>query len=221
MFTGLVEGVGELVGLTPMAGGLRLAVKTSFPATELTLGESVAVAGACLTVVALAPPAASFEVSPETLACTTFSLKKVGDRVNLERAVRLGDRLGGHLVTGHVDGIGVVRDIRPGPAHTRMTFELPGALSRFVIEKGSIAVNGVSLTVNLCQGHTFTVNVIPFTGQETTLAALRVGIRSTWRRTLSASTWPGSWARTAPGAEALPRNYWRSTDSYEVLVFGF
>ncbi len=163
MFTGLVEGVGELVGLTPVAGGLRLAVKTSFPAGELTLGESVAVAGACLTVVALAPPAASFEVSPETLAGTTFPLKKVGDRVNLERAVRLGDRLGGHLVTGHVDGVGVVREIRPGPAHTRMKFELPAALSRFVIEKGSIAVDGVSLTVNLCQGHTFTVNVIPHT----------------------------------------------------------
>jgi riboflavin synthase len=175
MFTGLVEGVGELVGLTSVAGGLRLAVKTSFPARELTLGESVAVAGACLTVVALAPPAASFEVSPETLACTTFPLKKVGDRVNLERAVRLGDRLGGHLVTGHVDGVGVVREIRPGPAHTQMKFELPAASSRFVIEKGSIAVDGVSLTVNLCQGRTFTVNVIPHTGKETTLAALKVG----------------------------------------------
>ena len=175
MFTGLVEGVGEIVGLTPMAGGLRLAVRTSFPAIELTLGESVAVAGACLTVVALAPPAASFEVSPETLACTTFPLKKVRDRVNLERAVRMGDRLGGHLVSGHVDGVGVMRDIRPGPAHTRMTFELPGALSRFVIEKGSIAVDGVSLTVNLCRGNTFTVNVIPHTAKETTLASLKVG----------------------------------------------
>jgi riboflavin synthase len=177
MFTGLVEGVGDLVGLTSMAGGLRLVVKTSFPATELILGESVAVGGACLTVVALTPPAASFEVSPETLACTTFPLKKVGDRVNLERAARLGDRLGGHLVTGHVDGVGVVREIRPGPAHTRMTFELPGALSRFVIAKGSIAVDGVSLTVNLCQGPSFTVNVIPHTGKETTLAALKVGDR--------------------------------------------
>jgi len=177
MFTGLVEGVGELVGLTPMAGGLRLAVKTSFPAGELTLGESVAVAGACLTVVSLAPPRADFEVSPETIACTTFPLKKVGDRVNLERAVRLGDRLGGHLVTGHVDGVGVVREVRPGPAHTQMKFELPATLSRFVIEKGSIAVDGVSLTVNTCQGNTFTVNVIPHTARETTLASLKAGDR--------------------------------------------
>ena len=175
MFTGLVEGVGVLAGLTPMAEGLRLAVKTSFPVSELTLGESVAVAGACLTVVGLDAPRASFEVSPETVARTTFTLKKVGDRVNLERALRLGDRLGGHLVTGHVDGVGVVRELRPGPAHIRMQFELPVALSRFVIEKGSIAVDGVSLTVNSCQGNTLTVNVIPHTARETTLAALKVG----------------------------------------------
>jgi riboflavin synthase len=95
----------------------------------------------------------------------------------LERALRLGDRLGGHLVTGHVDGVGVVRELRPGPAHTQMKFELPASLSRFVIEKGSIAVDGVSLTVNTCQGTTFTVNVIPHTAKETTLAALKVGDR--------------------------------------------
>jgi riboflavin synthase len=177
MFTGLVEGVGVIVGLTPLAEGLRLAVKTSFPVSELTLGESVSVAGACLTVVALDAPRASFEVSPETVARTTFPLKKVGDRVNLERALRLGDRLGGHLVTGHVDGVGVVREVRPGPAHTQMKFELPAALGRFVIEKGSIAVDGVSLTVNTCQGNTFTVNVIPHTARETTLASLKVGDR--------------------------------------------
>jgi riboflavin synthase len=175
MFTGLVEGVGEIVALTSRAEGLRLAVKTSFPAGELALGESVAIAGACLTVVAIAPPRASFEVSPESLVRTTFPLKKVGDRVNLERALRLGDRLGGHLVTGHVDGIGVVRELRSGPAHIQLKFELPGALSRFVIEKGSIAVDGVSLTVNSVQGSTFTVNVIPHTAKETTLAALKVG----------------------------------------------
>jgi len=177
MFTGLVEGVGTIVAVTSMAEGLRLAVQTSFPASELTLGESVAVAGSCLTVVALDPPRASFEVSPETLACTTFPLKKVGDRVNLERALRIGDRLGGHLVTGHVDGIGVVRELRPGPAHIQMKFELPAPLARFVIEKGSIAVDGVSLTVNLCTGNTFTVNVIPHTARATTLAALKKGDR--------------------------------------------
>ena len=177
MFTGLVEGVGEIVGLRPQAEGLRIVVKTSFPAAELVLGESVAVAGACLTVVAINPPAASFEVSPETLARTTFPLKKVGDRVNLERSLRLGDRLGGHLVTGHVDAAGALRQRRAGPAHVQLLFELPAALSRFVIEKGSIAVDGVSLTVNAVQGHNFTVNLIPHTAKETTLAALQVGDR--------------------------------------------
>jgi riboflavin synthase len=177
MFTGLVEGTGEVTALTPMAEGLRLTVKTSFPAGELTLGESVAVAGACLTVVAITPPAASFEVSPETLSHTTLPLKKVGDRVNLERSLRLGDRLGGHLVTGHVDGVGVIRELRSGAAYFQLKIELPAALSRFVIAKGSIAVDGVSLTVNACQGNAFSVNIIPFTGKETTLAALKVGDR--------------------------------------------
>jgi riboflavin synthase len=176
MFTGLVEGVGEIVGLTPLAEGLRLTVKTSF-AAELSLGESVAVAGACLTVVDQAPPRASFDISPETLACTTFPLKKVGERVNLERSLRLGDRLGGHLVTGHVDGVGVVRERRPGTAHTGLRFEMPEPLTRWVIEKGAIAVDGVSLTVNTCQGRVFTVNLIPFTSRETTLGRLKVGDR--------------------------------------------
>jgi riboflavin synthase len=177
MFTGLVEGVGEIAALGPMAQGLRLTVKTSFPAAQLTLGESVAVNGACLTVVELKPPRASFEVSPETLACTTFPLKKVGDRVNLERSLRLGDRLGGHLVTGHVDGLGLLRELHPGPDHLGLRFEAPSELSRFIIPKGSIAVDGVSLTVNACQGRSFTVNIIPFTARETTLKFLKVGDR--------------------------------------------
>ena len=177
MFTGLVEGVGEIVGLTPMAEGLKLTVRTSFPAGELALGESVAVNGACLTAVAVEPPRAVFEVSPETLARTTFPLKKAGDRVNLERSLRLGDRMGGHLVTGHVDGLGVVRERREGPTHLHLKFEMPAPLGRLVIEKGSIAVDGVSLTVNFCRGNTFTVNIIPFTARETTLKALQVGDR--------------------------------------------
>jgi riboflavin synthase len=175
MFTGLVEGIGEIAEIRRLAEGLRVTVSPPFAATELALGESVAVAGACLTVVATTPSAFSAEVSPETLARTTFPLKKVRDRVNLERALKLGDRLGGHLVTGHVDGIGVLKERREGPASLLLRFELPPPLSRYVIEKGSIAVDGVSLTVNTCQGHTFTVNLIPFTAQKTTLASLRVG----------------------------------------------
>jgi riboflavin synthase len=175
MFTGLVEGVGEITGSSRLAEGLRLTVAPPFPAGELALGDSVAVTGACLTVVEVGSKTAAFEVSPETLARTTLALKKVGDRVNLERALKLGDRLGGHLVTGHVDGRGVLRERREGPASLFLRFEMPAPLSRYVIEKGSIAIDGVSLTVNTCQGHNFTVNIIPHTAQMTTLAKLRVG----------------------------------------------
>jgi len=175
MFTGLVEGVGEIVEITCLAEGVRLGVAPPFPTGELTLGESVAVAGACLTVVAIGPHSFSVEVSPETLARTTFPRKKVRDRVNLERALKLGDRLGGHLVTGHVDGLGVLKERREGPASLLLGFELPGNLSPYVIEKGSIAIDGISLTVNACRGNTFTVNIIPFTAEKTTIAQVRTG----------------------------------------------
>jgi riboflavin synthase len=177
MFTGLVEGVGEITETRRMAEGLRLAVAPPFPVAELNLGESVAVSGACLTVVAKTARTFQVDVSPETLARSTLSAKKVGDRVHLERALRLGDRLGGHLVTGHVDGLGVLTERRPGPGHLELTFELPGPLAPLVIEKGSIAVDGVSLTVNAVQGRLFTVNIIPYTAKDTTLAELKIGDR--------------------------------------------
>jgi len=175
MFTGLVEGVGEITEMRRLAESLRLAVAPPFPVAELALGESVAVSGACLTVVALPGRAFQMDVSPETLARSTLSMKKVGDRVNLERALRLGDRLGGHLVTGHVDGLGVLRERRQGPEHLALTFELPASLAPLVIEKGSIAVDGVSLTVNAVHENTFAVNIIPLTAKDTTLAELKVG----------------------------------------------
>ncbi len=177
MFTGLVEGVGEITEMRRLAEGLRLAVAPPFPVAELTLGESVAVSGACLTVVKVEGRAFLVEVSPETLARSTLAAKKVGDRVNLERALRLGDRLGGHLVTGHVDGLGILRERRSGPEHLVLSFEMPAPLTPLVIEKGSIAVDGVSLTVNAVSDQTFGVNIIPFTAKDTTLAGLAVGDR--------------------------------------------
>jgi riboflavin synthase len=177
MFTGLVEGVGDITEMRRMAEGLRLAVAPPFPVAELALGESVSVSGACLTVVKVEGRAFHVEVSPETLGRSTVSAKKVGDRVNLERALRLGDRLGGHLVTGHVDGLGVLKERRQGPEHLELTFEMPAPLAPLVIEKGSIAVDGVSLTVNAVSGTAFTVNIIPLTAKDTTLAGLAVGDR--------------------------------------------
>jgi riboflavin synthase len=177
MFTGLVEGVGDITEMRRMAEGVRLAVAPPFPVAELALGESIAVSGACLTVVKVEGRAFQVEVSPETLARSTLPSKKVGDRVNLERALRLGDRMGGHLVTGHLDGLGVLRERRQGPSHLELTFEMPAPLAPLVIEKGSIAVDGVSLTVNAVSEQAFTVNIIPYTAKDTTLSGLKVGDR--------------------------------------------
>jgi|UniRef100_A0A7C5AN57 riboflavin synthase len=175
MFTGLVEGIGQISGLDRRAEGLRLAITPPFPAGALNLGESVSVSGACLTVVALKGAAFQVDVSPETLARTTLGQKKVGDRVNLERALRMGDRLGGHLVTGHVDGLGMVKERREGPEHLRLALELPPDLLPLAVEKGSIAVEGVSLTINEIHRTGCTVNVIPYTARHTTLGTLKVG----------------------------------------------
>jgi riboflavin synthase len=177
MFTGLVEGVGKITEMRRLAEGLRLAVAPPFPVAELALGESVAVSGACLTVTAVRGRAFQVDVSSETLARSTLSVKQAGDQVNLERALRLGDRLGGHLVTGHVDGLGVLQDRREGPEHLELTFALPAPLAPLVIEKGSIAVDGVSLTVNAVRDQNFTVNIIPYTARDTTLAGLKIGDR--------------------------------------------
>lgn len=177
MFTGLVEGVGKITELKRKAEGLRLAVAPPFPVNELVLGESVAVSGACLTVVAVKGRAFQVDVSPETLARSTLSFRRVGDLVNLERALRLGDRLGGHLVTGHVDALGILKERREGTEHLELTFELPAPLAPLVIEKGSIAVDGVSLTVNAVRDQTFTVNIIPYTAKDTNLTGLKIGDR--------------------------------------------
>jgi len=175
MFTGLVEGVGKITGMRRLAESLRLEVAPPFPVEELALGESVSVSGACLTVVGIRGRAFQADVSPETLARSSLSVRKAGDRVNLERALRLGDRLGGHLVTGHVDGLGVLKERREGPEHVQLTVELPESLAPLVIEKGSIAVDGVSLTVNAVQDRAFTVNIIPYTARDTTLGELKIG----------------------------------------------
>jgi riboflavin synthase len=177
MFTGIVEGVGHITEMRRMAESLRLAIAPPFAVGELVLGESIAVSGACLTVVAVRGRAFQVDVSPETLARSTLSFKQVGDRVNLERALRLGDRLGGHLVTGHVDGLGVLTERREGPEHLQLSFELPESLAPLVIEKGSIALEGVSLTVNAVQSCVFQVNIIPYTAKDTTLADLKIGDR--------------------------------------------
>jgi riboflavin synthase len=177
MFTGLVAATGVLASRTERGPGARLAVRAHLADEPLAMGESIAIDGACLSVAAILPDGFEVDATAETLARTTLGAISVGAAVNLERAVRAGDRLGGHLVTGHIDGVGALHARRPLGEAVHMTFTLPPELSRFVAEKGSIAINGVSMTVNAVSAGAFEVAVIPLTQQATNLGALAAGDR--------------------------------------------
>ena len=180
MFTGIVQLVGRIAAASPHGDGVRIAVDTGLRTSgDVAVGDSVAVRGCCLTVVAVEGATLTFDVSAETLRCTT-GLDGPGD-VNLELALRMGDRLGGHLMTGHVDGLGVVAAFAPVPADRygswRLDVDAPPALARFIAAKGSVAIDGVSLTVNEVAGTRFSVNLIPHTLAVTTLKSLAEGDR--------------------------------------------
>jgi riboflavin synthase len=176
MFTGIVTAVGAVRRAEPARGGRRLGIDTGrLGLRDVAKGDSIAVNGVCLTVVGRRGRVIEVDVSRETLACTAgFS---TGDRVNLEKAMRASDRLGGHLVSGHVDGTGTVKGIKPAGGSRVVTVKAPAALARYVARKGSITVNGVSLTVNAVKAAEFTVNLIPYTLTRTNLGALRAGDR--------------------------------------------
>lgn len=176
MFTGIVTAVGRIAASTPQQGGLRLAIDADgLPGEDLVLGESIAVAGVCLTVTAAQGRRFACDVSGETLRLTTLGQREVGDAVNLERALRAGDRLGGHLVSGHVDGIGRLRATGEDGLSRLFAFEAPAPLRRYLAAKGSITIDGTSLTVNAVDHDGFTVNLIPHTLAHTTLGTLAPG----------------------------------------------
>jgi riboflavin synthase len=175
VFTGLVEAKGVLAERAARGPGARIGVRCTLGEEPLALGESVAVDGVCLTVQALRPDGFDADASAETLARTTLGRLRVGAEVNLERALRAGARMGGHLVSGHVDGVAGVRERRPLGEAFVLAFAMPRALAPFVAEKGSIAVNGVSLTVNGVTGDFFEVAIIPVTRDKTNLGALAAG----------------------------------------------
>ena len=178
MFTGLVEDKGTLASRAARGPGARLAIRCALGAREpFVMGESIAVDGCCLSVVAISPDGFEMDASAETLARTTLGSLALGAAVNLERATKLGDRLGGHMVTGHVDAVATVVERRPLGDAITLAFELPAALARYVAEKGSICVNGVSLTVNAVAGARFEVAIIPITRNATTLDALVAGAK--------------------------------------------
>ena len=174
MFTGIVAAVGRVREAKPARGGKRLVIDSgSLGLKDVAIGDSIAVNGACLTVVARKARTFEVDVSRETLGCTTGL--SAGNRVNLEKAMRLADRLGGHLVNGHVDGVGTVKGIKAAGDNRVMAVKAPAALARYVARKGSVTVNGVSLTVNAVTAAGFTVNLIPHTLAQTNLGELRAG----------------------------------------------
>lgn len=175
MFTGIIEGLGTIRSLNRSEGGLRMGIESYLPLDRVKVGDSIAVSGACLTVVHFQHSLFEVDVAPETLSKTTLGQAKTGDRVNIERALRLGDRLDGHLVTGHVDCVGSVKAKRSLANAMIFAFAIPEALSRYVVQKGSVAVDGISLTVNACKRGTFEVSIIPHTAKMTTIGFKKVG----------------------------------------------
>jgi len=177
MFSGIIAAVGRISALTPRNDGtptVRLTVEAGeLPLDDVALGDSIACNGVCLTVVASEAQRFYVDVSPETLSCTV-GLDQVGP-INLEKALRLADRLGGHLVSGHVDGVGRVLRFDPVGDNRLLEIEAPQALARYIARKGSITVNGVSLTTNSVSGASFSINLIPHTLAATTLGRLQAG----------------------------------------------
>jgi len=175
MFTGIIEGLGTVAKLRSSGGGKRLGVTADFRLNEMKVGDSIAVNGACLTAVLISANRFEADLSPETISRTAFNSIKIGDRVNLERALRISDRLDGHLVSGHIDGIGTLSGRESDDNAIVITIDVTEALSRYMIPKGSVAVDGISLTVNHSSHDRFSVSIIPHTSKLTTLGFKKKG----------------------------------------------
>ncbi|MEN5364178.1 riboflavin synthase [Brevundimonas intermedia] len=175
MFTGIVTDIGRVREVRETDRDRRYEIETVWDTDGIDLGASISHAGCCLTVTEKGPGWFAVEVSNETLSKTTLGAWKAGDGINLERAARLGDEMGGHVVSGHVDGLGRVVSITPEGGSHRVEVEAPAPLHRYIAAKGSITVDGVSLTVNIVEGQVFSLNIIPHTWEVTTLGRLKVG----------------------------------------------
>ena len=178
MFTGIITDIGTISGVEER-GDLRVTVTTGYDTSGIAIGASVANSGVCLTVVSKTTNSLTFDVSAETRRRTAAGMWQAGARLNLERALKVGDELGGHIVTGHVDAVGRIADIAAEGDSKRFTFQMPASVAPYVAPKGSICLNGVSLTVNEVSdddlGHWFTVNIIPHTADWTTFGSAAVG----------------------------------------------
>lgn len=178
MFTGIISSIGTIARIEHKGGDCRLTVNTGkLLLTDTQLGDSIAVNGVCLTAVAFGKQQFCADVSNETLSRSTLNDARVGTPVNLELALTPTTRLGGHIVSGHVDGIGDLVELTPDARSWRLSFKAPAELAKYIAEKGSITIDGISLTVNTVNGAMFSVNIVPHTLQETTLANIKVGSR--------------------------------------------
>lgn len=177
MFTGIIQGKGTLIEKRPAGGGMVFGLEADFDLTDPQEGESIACNGVCLTARQITGRRFLVDVSPESLSRTILGELAPGMALNLERALRLSDRLGGHLVSGHVDAVTPVLARKPEGDFVRFVFGVPGDLGRYIVEKGSITINGISLTVNHCDERAFSVAIIPHTLQVTTLGGLKQGDR--------------------------------------------
>jgi len=175
MFTGIIEGLGTIKKIRPSGPGKNFAVDADFLLDQTKIGDSIAVNGACLTAVMIDGKRFVVDVSPETLLKTTFGRARIGDRVNLERALCLSDRISGHLVSGHIDDTGTVKHRRTVGNAIIITIGVPESLSRYMIEKGSVAVDGISLTINYCRHDSFEVSIIPHTAKFTNINLRKIG----------------------------------------------
>ena len=177
MFTGIITDLGEVRSIEAGDGGTRLAIITAYDVADVDMGASVACCGACLTVVEKDADWLTFDVSGETLDCTTLGDWRVGSRVNLERPLKVGDELSGHIVLGHVDGVADIAECEPVGDSRRLVFTAPPDLAHFIAAKGSVAIDGVSLTVNRVDGRDFEINIIPHTMRLTNLGDAAAGGR--------------------------------------------
>jgi len=175
MFTGIIEGLGTVAAVRLAGEGKRLAVTVGFSLNGTKIGDSIAVNGACLTAVSIADTRFEVDVSPETVDKTCFKHVKTGEQVNIERALRLSDRLDGHLVSGHIDGTGRITHKTRHANAILVGFSVPESLAGYLIPKGSVAVDGISLTINRCDDHTFEVSIIPHTAGLTTIGRKNIG----------------------------------------------
>jgi riboflavin synthase len=176
MFTGVITDLGRVRAIVPGAT-TRLTVETAYDTGTVAIGASIACGGPCLSVVDKGPGWFAVDVSAETLSCTTLGDWRVGRPVNLERALKVGDELGGHFVSGHVDGVATVVERRPDGGSLRLVLAAPAALARFIAPKGSVALDGVALTLNAVDGYRFAVNLIPITRTLTSLGGVAEGDR--------------------------------------------